>query len=215
MYFGRLGPSWRVIYRAKGQPVVIERSYGKGSVILVGDSYLLSNEALSRELRPDFLAFLLGPDRDGRMTVIFDEAHFGLKNHPGVAGLARRYGLHGLAAGFLLLAGLFIWRQVVRMVPLPEADGNLPDEPSAFSGRDALSGLISMIRRNLPRDRIIEVCVEEWKKSPDGKKSSPEIQSKISAVLASPESRSDPVSAYRAVAEILAEKRKWKKTPPV
>ena len=43
-------------------PVVIERQYGNGSIVLVADSFLVSNEALRSERHPRLLARLFaGP----------------------------------------------------------------------------------------------------------------------------------------------------------
>ncbi len=77
------------------------------------DSYFVSNEAMEKDRHADLLAWLVGANRN----VVFDEAHFGIVETSGVAMLMRKYRLHGLAAGLLLLAGLFIWKNASRLVP--------------------------------------------------------------------------------------------------
>ena len=37
---------WFPHYSAGGSPIIVERPFGKGEVVLVADSYLLSNEGL-------------------------------------------------------------------------------------------------------------------------------------------------------------------------
>jgi hypothetical protein len=53
LYFDELEDVWRVIYAADGRPVIIERPYGKGSLVLAADSFFLSNEALRSERHPE------------------------------------------------------------------------------------------------------------------------------------------------------------------
>ena len=77
------------------------------------DSYFVSNEAMAKDRHADLLAWLIGPDKN----VVFDEAHFGIVETSGVAVLMRKYRLHGLAAGLMLLAGLFIWKNSTSLVP--------------------------------------------------------------------------------------------------
>ena len=47
----------------------------------------------------------------GPPLVVFDEEHNGLRDNPGIASLARKYRLHGVIAGLILLAGLFVWKK--------------------------------------------------------------------------------------------------------
>jgi len=102
--FTGLGKSWQTIYVCGTNPVVIERKWGSGTLVMATDSYFLSNEAMRRDRHPDLLAWLVGPNKQ----VVFDEAHFGIVETSGVAGLIRKYRLHGLMAGLILVAGLFI-----------------------------------------------------------------------------------------------------------
>ena len=46
LYFGELEEAWRIIYTCNGQPAVIARSFGNGSIVICADTFLLSNEAL-------------------------------------------------------------------------------------------------------------------------------------------------------------------------
>ncbi len=97
--FTNLTNGWVTVYqRDENIPVVVERKFGAGSVVLVADSYPVSNEAMFKDRSAPLLAWLLDDGRD----VLFDEAHLGILEKPGVATLMRRYRLHGLIVGLLV-----------------------------------------------------------------------------------------------------------------
>ena len=154
MVFTNLSAAWRTIYARGTNPVVIERKLGSGTIVMASDSYFLSNEAMLKDRHADFLAWLLGPVRD----VVFDESHFGIVEDPGVATLIRKYRLHSLALGLVLLAGLFIWKNSVSFVPLDSGSTELP----YVEGRDAAAGFVNLLRRNIPQREVLKVCFTEW-----------------------------------------------------
>lgn len=157
LVFTNLDSAWRVIYARGTNAVVIERRFGKGSVVMATDSYFVSNEAMETDRHADLLAWLIGANQNA----VFDEAHFGIVETSGVAMLMRKYRLHGLAAGLLLLAGLFIWKNASSLVP-PHADQERPDY---IAGKDSAAGFVNLLRRSIaPRD-LLPVCFAEWKKS--------------------------------------------------
>ena len=108
-----LNAAWHKIYLRGTNPVVVERRFGHGSVVIATDSYFLSNEAMQKDRHADVLAWLVGSGSN----VVFDEAHLGVMESSGVAMLMRKYRLHWLAGGLVLLAGLFIWKNSVSLVP--------------------------------------------------------------------------------------------------
>jgi hypothetical protein len=137
--------------------VVIERSFGTGSVVMATDSYFVSNEAMAKDRHADLLAWLVGANNN----VVFDESHFGIVETSGVAVLMRQYRLHGLAAGLILVAALFIWKNSTSLVP-PYVDEKKED---FVAGKDSASGFVNLLRRNIaPRD-LLATCFAEWKKS--------------------------------------------------
>lgn len=146
---------WRVVYRRGGSPVMVERSLGKGSIVLAGDSYFLSNEALQRDRSTALLAWVVGPLR----RVTFDESHLGVVAHPGVAALARRYGLWAAGFSLLLLAGLFVWQRGVWFVPpAPEVEEvELSYHPAA--------GLHALLQRSVPPTELVAASVAEWRQT--------------------------------------------------
>jgi hypothetical protein len=191
LYFTNLSNGWMTLYqRDKKTPVVIERKFGAGSVVLVADSYPLSNEAMFKDRSAGLLAWLLGGARDA----IFDEAHLGVVEEPGVATLMRRYQLHGLIFSLLVVAGLFIWKNSSSLVP-PVAEPDTEAE-TAIAGRDSASGFVNLLRRGISPAEIINVCFGEWKKS----------GSRLAAI--SPAQRRDAEQIVKQQAELEPRQRK-------
>jgi hypothetical protein len=152
-----LDRSWRTIYARGKSPVVVERKFGRGSVVIATDSFFLSNEAMWKAREPKLLAWLIGPGAH----VVFDEAHLGVTESAGVAVLMRKYRLHGVIGGLLLLALLFIWKNSFSLVP-PHADLARSDH---IAGKDATAGYVNLLRRNIAPREILDVCFNEWTKS--------------------------------------------------
>lgn len=155
-YFKDLDPSWHVIYSEAGHPVVVERSLGDGSLVLISDSYLLTNEAMLRDRHPDLLSWIVGPNS----RIYFDEGHFGIVKTPGIAALARKYRLHGGVAVLIVIALLFIWKNSSSLVPRRDSPVD-----AEILGRDSSSAFVSLLRRNIRPDQILGTCIAEWKKS--------------------------------------------------
>jgi len=200
MIFTNCDSAWRTIYARGTNAVVIERKFGKGSVVLATDSYFISNEAMADDRHADFLAWLVGANK----SVVFDEAHFGIVETSGVAALMRKYRLHGLAAGLILLAGLFIWKNSTSLVP-PHAEEKKDD---FVAGKDAASGFVNLLRRSIaPRDLLV-TCFAEWKKSaaPSGKFSSAKLR-QAEAIFQSenslPPKDRNPIAAGKKISEAL------------
>ena len=198
--FTNLDKSWRTIYARGTNAVVIERKFGAGTVVMATDSYFLSNEAMRKDRHADLLAWLVGPSQ----CAVFDEAHFGIVETSGVATLMRKYRLHGLAAGLILLAGLFIWKNSMSFVP-PNAEEN----PAGYvAGKEASAGFVNLLRRNVPARDLLEVCFAEWKKSfTHGGKHPPakveQAQALVVAEHARPQRERDPIQTYQEICRIL------------
>jgi hypothetical protein len=206
LYFDQLNPAWKTLYARTNGPVIIERKLGSGSIVVVADSYPFSNEALLKERQPKLLAWFTG----GARAIIFDETHLGVQENRGVAALARKYRLHGFAAGLLLLAGLFVWRSSFSLIP-PYEEELQRERGELISGKEAAAGFTNLLRRNISARDLLKACLEEWNKSCRHRVSTPRLE-KVQAIIdshnASPESARDPVTAYRQITEALA------RTPP-
>jgi hypothetical protein len=196
LYFDKLHPSWKIIYTLDEKPVIIERSFGRGSIVLVSDSYLFSNEALSKDRHPKLLAWFVQNHR----SVIFDEYHFGVRAKPGLMHVIRRHNFHGVILGFLITAALFIWKNAVPLVPPKHS---VPYDPSA-DGKDHLHGLICLLRRNISEKEVLKICYDEWKKTVGKNKNKyPElIQNKMESAVRD-HYRADPVKGYQMICRML------------
>ena len=200
MVFTNVNAAWATIYSRGTNPVVIERKFGSGSVVLSSDSFFLSNEAMLSDRHPDLLAWLVGSAR----RVEFDEAHLGLVETPGVASLIRKYRLGWLVAGFLVLTGLFIWKHSMSFCPPSAGSG-----PQAETeGKDAAAGFVNLLRRNIPPQEVLKVCFEQWAKS-FGRRAVHSIarvdqaQAIFAAEAARPRPERDSLRAYHEIRNAL------------
>jgi hypothetical protein len=195
-----LDPSWKHIYMRGASPVLVERMFGRGSIVVATDSYFLSNEALALDRHADLLSWFIGSGRN----IMFDEAHLGVVETPGVATLMRRYRLQWLIAAILLLAGLFIWKNSMSLVP-----PNYKRTTAAYvQGRDAAAGFVNLLRRSIPARDLLTACFAEWKKS--GAQAGGYSSSRIAQAEAAFESENsrtgrdrDAVRAYQTISNIL------------
>ena len=157
-YFVVTDTNWQTLYQRKKHPVVVQRAFGAGSLVLSTDSYFLSNESLRRERHADLLAWLAA----GHPEIIFDETHLGVEERPGVAGLMRQYRLQGVLLALALIAALFLWKNSLPLVPPPPGE---PDEGrgALVQGKEAGAGFASLLRRGIPPADILFTCFDEWK----------------------------------------------------
>ena len=158
--FSELDTKWRRIYTCNDHPVVIERDFDGGTIVLSADSYIFSNEAMRNHRYPELLAWVLGDQNE----IVFDESHLGVRRDLGIADLARRYRLYWLLFAFVVFAGLYVWKNASYFVPpLVDQAGEATD--GINSSRDYKEGLISLLRRNLRTRDILGICLTEWEKS--------------------------------------------------
>lgn len=200
LYFELLETSWETIYRWQEAPVVVQRPWGKGFVVMAADSYLLSNEALRNHRSSGLLAWLMLPGHE----ILFDESHKGLVKQPGVAGLARQYRLHWVFAAIFVVAGLFVWRQVAIFVPSVQSEQGPLDAPPAV-GRDTSQGLVHLFRQHISPKDLLPVCFQAWKAQAAQRVPSSRIDEVRGIVeQAADDSRKDiHVDAYKQICELL------------
>lgn len=196
-----LDRAWQVVYERRGRHAVLaERRVGRGTFVLVTDSFPASNEALRGARQTAFLAWLVGPARE----VVFDESHFGLVEQAGIAALGRKYRVHALFASLLALAALFLWKNSTSLLPAPARR----DAPDVVPGRDARAGFVSLLRRSIPARGILAVCVAEWQRSHALlARQSPARWADLDAAFAADAAGTaapDPVAAYRRYSELVA-----------
>jgi len=196
--FPKPAAAWRVLYRCEGVPVIIERPFGHGSLLIAADSYFLSNEAMRSERDPRLLALILG----SKTRVIFDETHLGVQEHAGIATLIRKYNLDGLIAAIGVLACLFIWRSSCPFLPACAEN----DDTEIVTGKDSASGFVSLLRRGIPPTQLIVVCVDQWKKTlPHGSSKAAGMIERIDRIMLT--SDREPLAEYRSISQIVGERK--------
>jgi hypothetical protein len=200
LYFEKLSPSWKIIYQEEGRALVIERSFEKGTLVLISDSYFISNEALRLERHPEFLVWLTG----NHSKIIFDEIHLGVVENPGLSTLIRKYGLEQFCFGLILLSILFIWKNSFPLVPSHEDSSE-----NLTTGKDETAGLVNLLRNNLSAKNILPACYAEWQKAFRNRKSLSEDQSKRleESLTKAPANSHELVNQYNSIKKILAERK--------
>ncbi|MEA3162710.1 MAG: hypothetical protein QOE88_528 [Verrucomicrobiota bacterium] len=156
-FFDRLIPEWKVIAGQGGKDVIVERAFGRGSIVLLADSYPLSNEALATDRNTGFLLWLI----DNRHGVLFDETHLGLTEHPGIMTLANRFGLQGTLFSFVAVLLLFIWKCQYTLVPRAKPDRN----SLIVSGNSSDQAFLNLLPRAVPSRDLLKVCISTWLKT--------------------------------------------------
>jgi Domain of unknown function (DUF4350) len=155
IYFRDLESPWRVAAQADHLPVVVERSFGQGNIKLIADSYLLTNGALAANRNTGFLSWLFRK----QTTILFDESHFGITENPGVASLARRYGLEPAFFVLLIIALLFVWANRYSLTPVQKIRQN-----RIVPGQGGEAVLINLLRRSLPGKDLLATCIDLCRK---------------------------------------------------
>ncbi|RJQ75973.1 MAG: hypothetical protein C4519_15170 [Desulfobacteraceae bacterium] len=199
-FFAADDAAWQSIYTWEDRPVIVWRSWGRGSVVMSADSYLLSNEALRRHRQAAFLTWLFRlPDR-----VIVDEYHHGLVDRPGIAGLMRKYRLQGFAAGLVVLVILWVWRQAAVFVPRPL--DHRPKEDEQGIGR-SVEGWISLMRQHIGPQDLLRTCYQAWRTSPATARLAQERIARVGHLVeycGADARRHTPISVYKTICEMLA-----------
>jgi len=203
--FHSLTNQWRTLYARDGEAVIIERPFGKGSIVVFADSWPFSNEALRADRQPALLAWTLGRNR----VLLFDETHHGIETNPGVMALLLRFRMHGFLVALLLLAVLYIWKNALHFVPL------LPEEAAgganAVRGKDSASGFVNLLRRGIPAMEVMHVCFGEWMKScsrqPRMQQRAAEMQRAFDTGFGQRGGAVNPVDAYRELSRIATERK--------
>jgi hypothetical protein len=177
----------------EGNAAIVERNLGGGTLVLVGDSFPLSNQGLSDSSDAALITRLIGPAK----RVLFDENQFGVSDTGSAAVLIRKYRL-GTAIGMLFaIAGLFIWHSSASFLP-PRAD----TRAAPVSGRDSHDGLAALLRRNIPINQLLPTCWNQWMRSAPQRWRAEVVQAEIQQWTGR-----DPAAGYRAICRVLTERK--------
>jgi len=206
LYFDLFENVWQPLYSYEGLPLIVERSYGKGSILLCADSFFISNEALWSERHPQLLVWLIG----GNSKIIFDETHFGIYKQPSVAQLLRHYRFHWFFAALVVLALLFIWKSASYFVPPPQDDDLAGAD--VVSEKDYTQGLIALLRRNIAGSQVLQVCAREWeqtfKKNPRIRAAAFEhVKDIIETESNASKKDKNPVAGYQKICKLISEEK--------
>ena len=203
LYFDEIQDPWRAVYTRGGSPVIIERPFGRGRLVMSADSYLFSNEAMSRNRYPRLLAWYVGNSQE----LVFDETHLGSGRSPGMMSLAWEYDLYWLALGLLMVSGLFIWKNSSHFVP--PRDEEADENETILAQRDSTTGLISLLRRSFQDKDILEICYREWyghfiPKNGFLSDKVKQIKAELDSHALGSKRTKDPVGTYKAICKILS-----------
>jgi hypothetical protein len=185
----------------------VERTFGKGTIVLVADTYPLSNEGL-REARD---AALIARIAGSATRITFDENHFGVTETGSVTKLMRRYRLQGAVAILIVAAALFLWRSASSPLPPRQSGSGSGPSQGAVAGRDSLDGLAALLHRGVPEKQLLDACFAEWSKSVlhgsawHNDTRTPHAAAAIEDEIARHGARA-PVDTYRAACRILTKK---------
>jgi hypothetical protein len=155
--FIRLTSDWKVIAVQDGKDVMVERVFAHGSLVLLADSYPLSNEALATSRNTGFLLWLM----DNRSGVLFDETHLGLSERPGIMTLAQRYGLQGTVISIVAVLLLFIWKCQYTLVPRTR----IVQSGLTVYGGSSEQVFLNLLQRAVSPKELISVCITTWLKT--------------------------------------------------
>jgi hypothetical protein len=183
LYFDA-GPGWNT-HRG-----FVERQFGAGVVVLVADTFPLSNEGLRETQDAAWIAELIGPSR----RAIFDENHFGVMESGSVTTLMRKYRLEGAVAVLAVVAGLFFWRGASSLLPPRKSAAR-----SAVAGRDSLEGMTALLHRGVAEKDLVAVCFAEWSKMERSASRVGRVEDQIRT--------KDPVAAYRDACRAASSKK--------
>jgi hypothetical protein len=188
------GSEWQ---RLDPGATTVERTFGSGSIVLVADSFPLSNEGLLDQRSSEWIARVIGPER----KIIFDENHFGVAESGSVTKLMRKYHLEGALGVLGIVTVLFLWRSATSF--LPPAPASTRNE--AVSGRDAGEALVSLLRRGIPEKDLLDACYAEWSRSAGHGARVERTRQRVEEEIARL-GKTDPVAAYRAAHRVVTER---------
>jgi len=194
-----LSPDWTVVgsLALNQLPVVAERKYGKGTVVLTSDAYFASNEALWQGAASEFLLWLIG----GHQRIVFDESIHGAQQTTGVMQWIRRYRLHGFFAGLLVFVALLAWRSGSSLIPKRQASAA---DDHVVVGETVDAGLIRLLKRGVKPGSLLRRCVELWQAGKPRGMDHEGPDSEIEALLVE---KPNSVEGYRSIVRMLRRRR--------
>jgi hypothetical protein len=158
LYFTRLSHDWTAIANASLYPVVIQRKFGSGKVVMLASTDPLMNRAMAERRDSALLAYLFGAAHG----VVFDETHLSVVSDPEIVTLLRRYGLFPTLGATILLALIYIWSSRYTLLPRPRTAST---NDSIVHGKAGDEIFRQLLRRSVPHGQALAVCANLWRKS--------------------------------------------------
>jgi len=189
LYF-KSAEGWTVMESFGDRLLAIEKNFGKGSVVLMTETSAFNNDTVVKLQGLDWITSALGPYR----RIVFDEQHLGIEESSSIVGMARRFRLTGLGIGLGLCAFFFIWRNASSFPPPAPVRS-----ASRFSGRTSQAGLLTLLRRHIPKTELAKVCWREWLIA-NRHQTTPDRIEKAVQIAARP---GDPVAITREIQTVL------------
>ena len=149
---------WTPLFEVDGEVVVAMRDYGAGTIVVMTDSYLFSNEAMFQDREVGFLSWVTGASG----KVIFEETHLGVAERTGISSLMRRYGLFEFVFAFGGVALLVVWRGSQAFLPAHTA---VDSTNVVQSERSVEAGFCDLVGRHLRGAGLAREAFEIWKRS--------------------------------------------------
>ncbi len=186
------GKTWNVTKLDDEVPIVIERKFGAGTIVLVAQAFPLSNQGLRESRDAGFISGLLADNKN----ISFDENHFGIQDTGSVTTLMRKYRLEPAIVVLIVVALLFLWRSASSLLPPMRSD-----RAEVVAGRDAQDGMVSLLERSLPEKELLDTCYKEWARTAAGNRRTNILKAEIAR-----RGGETPVEIYRAAFQILKQK---------
>jgi hypothetical protein len=193
--FAQLTSHWKVIALQGDKSVIVERAFAHGSIVLLADTYPLSNEGLAADRNTGFLVWLI----DNRSGVTFEETHLGLSEQAGIMTLAQRYGLQGTLVSMVAVLLLFIWKCQYTLVPRTKSEQNGLTVPGAGSDQ----AFLNLLQRAISQKVLLGVCLTTWLKTA---RPTPAQLITLEKIRSDPGDEKQAVERYNQLTALLNEK---------
>jgi hypothetical protein len=202
--FKDLAAEWQPIYSRAGFPVVIERPWGRGTIVIATDNFSVTNEAMRHDRETSYVAWLAPAVR----PVVFEETHLGVVRPTGVMTLMRRYRLVPVLFAAILLVGLYVWRNAASLVPKTADVRNMATVEPGFS---TVAGIANLARRSVSRSDALETCWRQFMLIPARRGLGTDaVRTAVARVLSeyrdTPRHRRNLAAAYNKIVNIVSER---------